>query len=341
MRDHPLTPMRDANLVRVLQRQSRGGSAWCRSRQSNRACRPCVPLSRSPGPRLSLPRRRCGARQDLRVIGEACTNMKLVTGGSGIAMGLPDNFRRPAAIGRNATARLRAPAGRPVILAGSCSAATRDQVRHASGPVTSFADRCTRRRRWHVAAPAVVDWVMAHTGERPALVYSSAARQGADRAGEARARPRRGRRRTSARRCRARLLERGFSRFVIAGGETPGAVVDALGAKALEIGPEIAPGVPWTRLSIGTPDGARPEIRQFRRPRLLPACFSAYPLWLMLDLCRHCDRSEAFSCNQRLNGRDCFNSYGCSMTGNVLGGGIVGAEREAICASAPRCLPAA
>lgn len=49
------------------------------------------------------------------------------------------------------------------------------------------------------------------------------------------------------------LAQAGFARFLIAGGETSGAVVAALGVTMLEIGPEIAPGVPWTR-SIGTPD---------------------------------------------------------------------------------------
>ena len=259
MKDHPLTPMRDANLVRVLQRQVQGRVGLvplATVEQGVQAMRAAFEIARHQGYRFLIVD--AVRDQDLRVIGEACADMKLVTGGSGIAMGLPDNFRRAGRIGAAVPpAHLRAPAGRPVILAGSCSAATREQVRHAIGAgIPALQIDALGVAGGSVTAPAVVDWVMAHTGDRPALVYSSAdpdkvravqEKLGRDHAGAVvehlLADVGRG------------LLERGFSRFVIAGGETSGAVVDALGARALEIGPEIAPGVPWTR-SIGGPDVA-------------------------------------------------------------------------------------
>ncbi|HYA72627.1 MAG TPA: nucleotide-binding domain containing protein, partial [Roseiarcus sp.] len=105
-------------------------------------------------------------------------------------------------------------------------------------------------------ASEVGNWVIENTGDRPVLVYSSAdpstvreaqEKLGPERAGaiveEALAEVGR------------LLLANGFSRFVVAGGETSGAVVAALGVSALQIGPEIDPGVPWTR-SIGAPDVA-------------------------------------------------------------------------------------
>jgi uncharacterized protein YgbK (DUF1537 family) len=196
--------------------------------------------------------------ENLRVVGAACAQMPLITGGSGIAMGLPSNFRAAAKLtARAPLATLAAPAGKPAILAGSCSQATREQIRVAIEAGT----RALRIDPLAIAAGAttasqVGGWVIENTRDRPALVYSSAdpstvreaqEKLGLERAGaiveELLAEVGR------------LLLANGFSRFVVAGGETSGAVVAALGVTALQIGPEIDPGVPWTR-SIGAPDVA-------------------------------------------------------------------------------------
>jgi uncharacterized protein YgbK (DUF1537 family) len=181
--------------------------------------------------------------------------MKLITGGSGIAMGLPENFRKAGKLtGREPSGRLEAPPGKSVIIAGSCSAATRGQIETAiAAGVPSLQLDALAIASGALSAEQVIEWVEASSDRYPPLVYSSAdpevvasvqAQLGRERAGtlveEMLAEVGRG------------LLERGFTRFLIAGGETSGAVVGALGVTALHIGPEIDPGVPWT-LSVGAP----------------------------------------------------------------------------------------
>jgi uncharacterized protein YgbK (DUF1537 family) len=259
MKDHPLTPMRDANLVRVLQRQVRGRVGLIPLAIVERgveAIRDGLRRAKAEGKRIVI----VDAIRDehLRTIGAACADMPLVTGGSGVAMGLPDNFRAAARLALRAPpSTLAAPPGKPVILAGSCSAATRNQVRRAieAGTPALQLDALAIAAG-AMTADQVGAWVIENTAARPVLVYSSADpsvvravqdQLGAQRAGalveELLADVGR------------MLLANGFTRFVIAGGETSGAVVGALGVTALQIGPEIDPGVPWTR-SIGAPDVA-------------------------------------------------------------------------------------
>ena len=256
MKDHPLTPMRDPSLVRVLQRQVRekvGLVPLAVVENGPAAIRDGFARARAAGERLVIVD---AIRDDhLRAIGAACAGMPLVTGGSGVAMGLPDNFRAAGKLKpRSPPTKLDAPAGRSVILAGSCSAATRGQVRAAieAGAPARRLDALEIASGATTAAE-VADWAVAAGGAHPPLIYSSAdpavVREVQDRLGVARAGD-------LVEHLLAevgqRLLARGFTRFLVAGGETSGAVVAALGVGALQIGPEIAPGVPWTR-SIGSP----------------------------------------------------------------------------------------
>ncbi|SHG32422.1 Uncharacterized conserved protein YgbK, DUF1537 family [Kaistia soli DSM 19436] len=253
MKDHPLTPMRDANLVRVLQAQTKvpvGLVARDVVSEGPQAIRSSFAAAASDGPRMLIVD--AIENDDLRAIGEAASDMKLITGGSGIAIGLPENFRRAGLIGgRGAPARLATPAGRPVILAGSCSAATRRQV------AAAIAAGLPARKIDPLAiadgseTPAEVLAFIQAAGEGPALVYASA-----DPAAVADAQEKLGRERAGSivehlfAEVATALRDRGYTRFLVAGGETSGAVVQALDVKALMIGPEIDPGVPWT-LSLG------------------------------------------------------------------------------------------
>jgi uncharacterized protein YgbK (DUF1537 family) len=257
MKDHPLTPMRDSNLVRLLQRQVKapvGLIAFANVDKGADAIRAAFANSRVAGERFLV----VDAISDehLRAIGAACSTLPLLTGGSGIAMGLPDNFRAAGKLASHAPRdTLEAPAGMAVILAGSCSQATCEQVRVAIAAGTP-AFRIDPLAIGAATARDIVAWVRENSSERPPLIYSSAdpaevrqvqGKLGAERAGalveELLAE------------VGASLLAEGFTRFLVAGGETSGAVVAALGVRALEIGPEIDPGVPWTR-SLGSPDVA-------------------------------------------------------------------------------------
>lgn len=254
MKDHPLTPMRDPSLVRVLQRQARGTVGLvdlARVEAGADAVRDAFSAAREAGTRLLVVD---AVRDDhLRTIGAACADFKLITGGSGIAMGLPENFRAAGKLGeRPVPAKMSAPPGRAVVIAGSCSAATRGQIETAiSAGTPAFQVDALDIAAGTTTVGEIVGWVEANSTDAPPLVYSSAdpdvvaavqAELGRERAGELVE--------TMLAEVGRELLERGYTRFLIAGGETSGAVVGAFGVNALEIGPEIDPGVPWT-LSVG------------------------------------------------------------------------------------------
>src|SRR5437763_1998952 len=130
MRDHPLTPMRDPSLVRVLQRQCRGKVGLVPQYDVSRgaaAIRDAFASLRQAGFRHAIVD--AIEDHDLDAIGAAAADFPLITGGSGIALGLPENFRRQGLIGDNAAADALPPvAGAAVVLSGSCSEATRAQV---------------------------------------------------------------------------------------------------------------------------------------------------------------------------------------------------------------------
>ena len=255
MRDHPLTPMRNSDLVAVLGAQTPhpvGLVGHETVRRGTRAIGRGLDALREGGVRHAVVD--AIADRDLAAIGKAAARLPLVTGGSGVALGLPANFRESGLLGEAGQAAALPPAsGLAAVIAGSCSPATLGQIAHMSASCPSFfvdAEALAGRRR--VAADALA-WAVPRLGDGPVLIYASAApervrriqkRLGAEKAG------------AMIERCLARiahgLVDAGVGRLVVAGGETAGAVVGALGVRALRIGAEIDPGVPWT-MSVGRP----------------------------------------------------------------------------------------
>jgi len=255
MKDHPLTPMTDANLVRVLARQTKRAVGLVEHktvRHGAAAIRERFAELRARGTAYAIVD--ALADEDLMAIGAACADHALVTAGSGVALGLPQNFFAAGLMQpRPDAARLPAAGGKPAVLAGSCSAATRRQValmaaRHPAHALDPVTDPDPAR----LAEKALSAIASALDAGKPFLVYSTAepaevaavqAKLGAERAAtlieDALALVAR------------RLVASGVRRLVVAGGETSGAVVKALAVKALAIGPQIDPGVPWT-MSAGT-----------------------------------------------------------------------------------------
>ncbi len=255
MKDHPLTPMHDANLVRVLQRQT------------------SLPVGLIPFETVAagVPAIRNAIEDQagairffivdaiadvhLRTIGAATAHLPLITGGSGVAMGLPAAYLDAKLIDRltPAPTQMAAPKGRQAILAGSCSVATRGQVKVAidAGMPNLRIDPLDIASGTQTAGQ-ILQWIDRQPTDKPFLVYSSddpdAVRQVQQRLGTAQAG-------TIVEDLlggiAAALPERGVTRLIVAGGETSGAVVQALGAGVLTIGPEIDPGVPWTRSRSG------------------------------------------------------------------------------------------
>jgi len=250
MKDHPLTPMRDANLVRVLQRQSKGRVGlvpFSTVNQGPEAIRAAFYAARARGERLVIVD--AITDQNLIDMGAAAADMALVTGGSGVALGLPENFMRAGLMKAAETPHtMTAAKGRAAILAGSCSEATRSQVAAAKASgIAALEIDPLKLSAGTQSTSSILDWIANQPVDQPFLVYSSA-----DPASVKAVQDKLGREEAGA------LVERtlaavasdlvasGTTRLIVAGGETSGAVVNRLGIKALEIGPEIDPGVPWT-----------------------------------------------------------------------------------------------
>jgi len=253
MQNHPLTPMRDPNLVRVLQAQSRGkvGQIGIDAVQRGaQAVQARMDELRAQGVTLAIAD--AIANQDLYTLGAACEGMPLITGGSGVALGLPGNFARAGLLPESraadqALSGLEALPARGAVLAGSASQATQKQVAHwlsQRRPALRI-DPLALDRGEQVVRQALA-FAQEHADE-PVLVYATAtpdevravqARLGVARAGQlvedALAAIAQG------------LYAQGAARLVVAGGETSGAVVQALGVRVLRIGPQIDPGVPAT-----------------------------------------------------------------------------------------------
>lgn len=249
MENHPLTPMKDANLVRVLSRQTDGTVGlvpFSTVEQGAVAIRRAMTGLKEQGRRYAIVDAVTDAH--LATIGEAAEHHALITGGSGIAMGLPANFRRAGRLKEAGDpAALPPVAGQTAVLSGSCSRATLMQLGRARDHVPVFElDPLATPDAAALAAGALA-WAEGKLGATPIVIAASAppdkvaavqARFGRDEAGmlieDAMAR------------IAFELVARGVRRMVVAGGETSGAAVARLGVRSLRIGPEIDPGVPWT-----------------------------------------------------------------------------------------------
>ena len=254
MRNHPLTPMRDPNLVRVLQRQSRGKVGLVPVAAVSRgadAIRKAFAALRQAGFRHAIVD--AIEDHDLEVIGEAAADFPLITGGSGIALGLPENFRHQGLLGEGTADALPPVAGAAAVLSGSCSEATRAQVAYMGERAPLFRIDPIAAGAGRDIAEEALAWATPHLGERPVLISATAPPDEVSAIQEALGRERAGALVEGILAGIARgLVERGVGRLIIAGGETAGAVVQALGVTGLRIGRQIDPGVPWT-MSLGEP----------------------------------------------------------------------------------------
>lgn len=264
MQDHPLTPMKDPNLVRVLQAQTKqkvGLIDYKVIGQGVQAIGERMTSLREQGVGIAIVDAVSNA--DLVVLGAALKNMSLVTAGSGVAIGLPGNF----GIAPNPeSAALPKATGLKAIVSGSCSRATNLQVADfiARGLPAFVLDPLSLLSGDAVVLDAL-KWAESRLAAGPVLIYSTAAPEalkriqdqlGVQQAGElvehALASIAKG------------LVALGVRQLVVAGGETSGAVVQALGMHQLQIGSQIDPGVPWCAANgmhitlksgnFGTPD---------------------------------------------------------------------------------------
>lgn len=259
MEQHPLNPMTDADLVRVLSQQSRwpvGLLDHAVLKFGVTAAQTHLDQAKEKGLRHMI----CDSLDegDLQIIAGAVVDFPLVTGGSGLGQALPAEYRRRGWLSHVPDAGQLEPAsGAALVLSGSCSRATLAQIekflKHHPGfaldplalaasdahydEALSFARCCfSRSEPVLVYASAAADKVQ--QAQAQLGVAASGALVEAALAGLAKT-----------------LVAEGVGRLIVAGGETSGAVVSALGIEALRIGPQIDPGVPWTQARIAGIEG--------------------------------------------------------------------------------------
>ena len=309
MREHPLTPMTDANLVRVLQAQSRRPVAllgWPVVAQGPAAVAQALTEFREQGARFVIAD--AISESDLLTLGLGCGDWPLTVAGSGLAIGLAAQLRAAGSLGSATGTATGTPTsdfpvirGPALVIAGSCSIATQAQVERMRVHHPAWRIDPERALRDPDALVLeVIEWATSklglqmgsqmgsHLGDAPILVYSTASADEVRAAREVRAVQdfRAGRETAAAHgagetgsveeaietvlaRITQALVAHGVRRLIIAGGETSGAVVRALGVRALRIGPEISPGVPWTATLDPADDEPDPdEPNQSPQPKL-------------------------------------------------------------------------
>jgi uncharacterized protein YgbK (DUF1537 family) len=260
MQNHPLTPMTDANLVRVLQAQCRrkvGLIDYKVVAQGPQAIQTRIDQLRAEGVGLAVVD--AISNDDLMRLGPALIGLPLVTAGSGVAIGLPANFGIAPS---NTASALPPPVGLQAVLSGSCSLATNRQVKAfiQTGQPALEIDPLQMAAKEAAGLDGVAEilaWAEPLLGKGPVLIYSSAdpaavksvqGKLGVQAAGDLVER-------TLAAIARG-LVQRGVRQLVVAGGETSGACVQALAITQMKIGPQIDPGVPWCHAqSDAAPNG--------------------------------------------------------------------------------------
>ena len=247
MQNHPLTPMQDANLVRVMQAQTKrkvGLIDYKTVALGEADIRERIATLRAEGVGVAVVD--ATSNEDLHRLGPALKGMPLVTAGSGVAIGLPTNFGLMPSL---QASQLPLASGLQAVVSGSCSLATNAQVAHfisTGRPARAIDPATLMNGHSNAVVQQVLAWAAPLLQDGPVLVYSTAdpdavkavqAKLGVAETGalveHALAAVARG------------LLDLGVKQLVVAGGETSGACVQALGIAQLQIGPQIDPGVPW------------------------------------------------------------------------------------------------
>lgn len=255
MRNHPLTPMTDSNLVRVMQSQCHrkvGLIDYSDVSRGVEAIRHRMQALRAEGVSIAIVD--AVSNDDLLSIGEAVKDLSLVTAGSGVAIGLPQNFNLSA---NNQAAALPAAQGYQAIVSGSCSVATNNQVAaFIRAGYQAFALDPVQIASGKDVPNTMLERILPALAQGPVLVYSSSDPQtvsqvqsqfGAAHIGaqvEA-----------TIADIAVGMVHAGVGQLIVAGGETSGACVKALGITQMQIGPQIDPGVPWCYALTGVDGG--------------------------------------------------------------------------------------
>ena len=252
MRNHPLTPMTDADLVRVLARQSRrqvGLVPLAMVEAGHRAIRRRLDQLSASGIGLAIVDSL--SDQHLEEVARACSDHRVVTGAAALGASLGAAGR---AAGAAPSRAFRKAEGPMVVLSGSCSEATRGQVERAARELPILHVDPLALADGRQRPDALADSALTEARGNAILVSSTAHPRAVSRVREDLGREAAGSVVEDAMaEIARRLVDRGVRTLVVAGGETSGAVSRALGVRHLRTGPEIAPGVAWAK-SVGEPE---------------------------------------------------------------------------------------
>ncbi len=245
MRDHPITPMRDSNLARLMDAQANGTTALVNYQTVEQGCDAILKayaVAQQEGHKYAVVD--AFNEQQLSLIAQSLVDMPLITGGSGLAY----HIAAVASQHKKQDSEMKVPNKVPsVVLSGSCSQMTNLQVAAYQDKAPTYAIEAERCLTVDCYAQQVSEWVMEQQGlDYAPMVYATAnveklkqiqQQYGAEKASAA------------VEAFFAKLTEilsdRGIRNFIVAGGETSGVVTQHLNLAALNIGKEIAPGVPW------------------------------------------------------------------------------------------------
>lgn len=247
MKDHPLTPMRDSNLMRLLEPQvARPIGLIDRVTVAHGPIQVKAALDEFGTQGIAHIVVDAVTNDDLATIAEACHGMPLLTGGSALAMPLPELYRSAEMVSDIASLEVRYKIGNgAIILSGSCSSMTRTQVSAYASQAPHF--HLDPIHLWEQGPQEAIDWLTAQPLDAAPMIYASAKpsdvaiaqkRLGVSRAGAIVE--------DTLAKLAVAARDKGIRRFVVAGGETSGAVTKALDVTRLDVGSEIAPGVPWS-----------------------------------------------------------------------------------------------
>ncbi len=248
MRHHPLTPMTDSHLVRLMERQTNGkvtSIPYEMIRLGDNAIRKAFEEAKQKGSRFAVVD--AIEDDDLIRIGHAALDLPLTTGASGIAYGLARALLNTRKVKKAQSSLLPTIGGKAAVLAGSCSKVTLEQIEVMKASYPFFEIDVSGLAERKSIVPEILAWAKQYIDSTPVLIYSSTSSERLQIIHEKLGKENAGKLVESVfAEIAEQLVELDVRRLIIAGGETAGAVVKALQVSGLRIGQEIDPGVPWT-----------------------------------------------------------------------------------------------
>ena len=243
MENHPLTPMTDHNLVRWLNYQTKGKVDLINSvtiKEGAKSIKKRITELKKSNVKYAITDTL--DNQDFDLICSGTDNLKFLTGGSGIALGLPKVFKKKGML-KKSNSKLPNVKGNTIILSGSCSLVTNEQVElyKKSNPSLFISpEELIKNENYH---NEIIEWILRHSKKRP-LIYSTALPKKVSLYQKKFGSKISSKIETLFQKIIKNIYKYNFNKIVCAGGETSGAIVKALMIKELQIGEEISAGVP-------------------------------------------------------------------------------------------------